>query len=274
MSKKKVIITPPPVLPCTGVESHAHLDSKQYVDDLEDVLARAKQAGVERIGQIFLSPTAYANNVARFDAHPEVFFLLGVHPTEAFLYSPETAKAMVEIIQADPRVRAIGEIGLDYYWKEVLPSDQKDIFVAQLALAKACDLPVVIHSRDAAEDTFAILDAEGFVGRPLLWHCFGGDTAMARKIVDAGWHLSIPGIVTYPANTALRAAVAAIPLERLLIETDCPYLTPMPLRGKRNEPAYLPYTIEAMAAARQMPIEELWTICGDNAKRFFGLQPL
>lgn len=274
MSKKKPVITPPPVLPCTGVESHAHLNSRQYAADLEEVLARAQQAGVERIGQIFLSPEAYAKDVARFDAHPEVFFLLGIHPTEAFLYSPETAKGMMDIIKTDSRVRAVGEIGLDYYWKDVPHDTQKEVFTAQLALAKECALPPVIHSRDATEDTFAILEAEGFVGRPLLWHCFGGDTAMARKIVDAGWHLSIPGIVTYPANAALREAVAAVPLDRLLIETDCPYLTPMPLRGKRNEPAYLPYTIEAMAAARHMPVEELWTICGDNAKRFFSLQPL
>ena len=268
-------IPAPPALPCTGVESHAHLDSKRFASDLAAVLTRAKAAGVAQIGQVFLSPDSWRMHKDKYPSrpdHPEVFFLLGIHPSEAHQFSPDTPEEVRAIAEKDPRIKAIGEIGLDYYWKECPPDVQKAMFIRQLHVAKDLDLPVVIHCRDADTDTFAILKAEGMHGRPLLWHCFGGNTAMARRITDAGWHISIPGPITFPSNTALREAVAAAPLDRLMVETDCPYLAPVPLRGKRNEPAYLGYTIATMAQARGMDTAELWTACGDTARRFFGIK--
>ena len=261
-----------PQLPCVGVESHAHLNHQNFAEDLNQVMERAKQAGVARIGQVFLSPEEYHKGVSRFDAYPGTFFLLGIHPTEAFLYSAKVGEEMLELIAKDTRIKCIGEIGLDYYWKEVAPELQKEIFVAQLDLAKQCDYPVAIHCRDAVEDTFAILIEQGFAGRPLLWHCFGGDIALAKRILDAGWHMSIPGPITYPANEALREAVGYIPLDKLMIETDCPFLSPVPMRGKRNEPANLPYTALAMAKAKGIDVIDMWRICGENAVRFFGLE--
>ena len=272
MSKKKQPFFPPPELPCTGVESHAHLNSRQFDPDREEVLARAKAAGVAQIMQVFLSPEAWAGGKAMFDAHPNVFFLLGTHPTEAQNYSEATANGIREAVAADARIRAIGEIGLDYYWKDCPQDTQKTVFIAQLSLARELSLPVVIHCREAEDDTFTLLESQGFANYPLLWHCFGGDTDMARRVVENGWHLSVPGPVTYPANTALREAIAAVPLDRLMVETDCPYLAPVPLRGKRNEPANLGYTIAAMAEARGMPPADLWTTCGNNARRFFGIE--
>ena len=275
MSRKKEKIIPhPPLLPCTGVESHAHLDSKQYTDDLDEVIANAQNAGVEWIGQVFLSPEAYYTNQERFAKYNNFFYIFGIHPTEAFLYSPQTRKQMEAILASEKRIRAIGEIGLDYYWKEVSKDLQKDVFVMQLELARKTDLPVVIHSRDATNDTLEILFSEGFKGYPLLWHCFGEDKNTARAILDAGWHISIPGPVTYPKNSFLREAVAYIPLDRLMVETDCPYLNPEPLRGTRNEPANLGYTIQSMAQAKNMDSAELWSICGNNAKRFFKLDEI
>lgn len=272
MSKKKhQPYYPPPALPRTGVESHAHLNSRQFAMDLDAVLERAAAAGVAQIIQVFLSPEAWEQGKALFDERPHVFFILGIHPTEAMQYGPEAKGAMREAIRSDARIRAIGEIGLDFYWKDCPPEIQKGVFVDQLAFARELSLPVVVHCRDAEADTFSLLEGEGFIDYPLLWHCFGGDAAMAERIVRNGWHISVPGPVTFPANQALREAVAAIPLDRLLVETDCPYLSPMPLRGKRNEPANLGYTIAAMAEARSMPVEELWTTCGDNARRFFTL---
>ena len=273
MSKKKPQpFYPPPDLPRTGVESHAHLNSRQFNLDLEDVLARAAAAGVAQIIQVFLSPEAWQKGKVLFDPHPHVYFILGIHPTEAQQFTAETAEKIRQAVADDSRIRAIGEIGLDFYWKDCPPEIQKEAFVRQLALARQLALPVVVHCRDAEADTFAILEAQGFAGYPLLWHCFGGDSAMADRIVNNGWRLSVPGPVTFPANTALREAVARVPADRLLVETDCPYLSPMPLRGKRNEPANLGYTIAAMAEARQMAPADLWTICGDNARRFFGIQ--
>ncbi len=274
MSHKKQPFYPPPALPRTGVESHAHLNGKSFAQDLEEVLERATAAGVAQIMQVFLSVRAWEQGRERFAAHPGVFFLLGVHPTEAHEAANGELEGIRAAVKADPRIRAIGEIGLDFYWKDCPRDTQERMFAAQLDLARDCGLPVVIHSRDAAEETFALLTKSGFAGYPLLWHCFGGDTALALRIVEAGWHLSVPGPVTYPANAALREAVASVPLDRLMVETDCPYLSPIPLRGKRNEPANLGYTIDAMASARNMPVEELWTACGDNARRFFGLPPL
>lgn len=272
MSKKKNHpYYPPPPLPRTGVESHAHLNSRQFSMDLEDVLERAANAGVAQIIQVFLSPEAWADGKELFAGHPNVYFILGTHPTEAMNYSPAVEQGMREAVQADPRIRGIGEIGLDYYWKDCPKDIQKDVLLRQLAFAKGLGLPVIIHCRDAEEDCLTLLETNGMKGYPLLWHCFGGVAHMAERIVGNGWHISIPGPVTFAANEALREAVAVIPQDRLLVETDCPYLSPMPLRGKRNEPANLGYTIDAMAKARSLPVEELWTICGDNARRFFGL---
>lgn len=274
MSKKKSQpFFPPPDLPLTGVESHAHLNSRQFSLDFPEVMARAEAAGVAQIIQVFLSPEAWAEGKALFDPYPNVYFLLGIHPTEAFSYSPAVADAMRAAIAADPRIRAIGEIGLDFYWKDCPPDTQLDVFTRQLELARSLSLPVVIHCREAEDQTFTLLESNGFIGYPLLWHCFGGDRPMADRIIANGWHLSIPGPVTFPANVALREAVAAVPADRLLVETDCPYLSPLPLRGKRNEPANLGYTIAAMAEARSISAADLWTICGNNARRFFNITP-
>ena len=273
MSKKKSQpFYPPPALPRTGVESHAHLNSRQYNLDREDVIARAAAAGVAQIIQVFLSPEAWRTGKVLFDHHPHIYFILGIHPTEAQQFTDDMAEQIGQAVAADSRIRAIGEIGLDFYWKDCPPEIQKEVFTKQLALARRLSLPVVVHCRDAEADTFAILESQGFAGYPLLWHCFGGNSAMAERIINNGWHLSVPGPVTFPANTELRDAVARIPADRLLVETDCPYLSPMPLRGKRNEPANLGYTIAAMAEARGTTPAELWTTCGNNARRFFGIE--
>ncbi|MDL2279942.1 TatD family hydrolase [Desulfovibrio sp. OttesenSCG-928-G11] len=269
--KKQQPYYPPPALPRTGVEAHAHLNSRQFLPDFAKVMERAFAAGVAQIIQVFLSPEAWREGRGHFDPYPQVHFILGIHPTEAMNYSRETEQAMREAVALDPRIRGIGEIGLDFYWKDCPPDLQKEALDRQLSLAGELGLPIVIHCREAEEQTLALLEERGFAGYPLLWHCFGGDQALAGRIIANGWHISVPGPVTFPANEALRQAVALIPADRLLVESDCPYLSPAPLRGKRNEPANLGYTIEAMARARGMEAAELWTLCGDNARRFFSL---
>ncbi len=258
-------------LPLVGVESHAHLNSRQYDQDRDEVLQRARRSGVARIANVFLSPEAWETGRAFFAGHPEVFFLLGIHPTEAANCDAATLERMRQIFTQDTRVRALGEIGLDYYWKDCPPEVQRKAFVSQLQLAEELDLPVVVHSRDAFEDTFGLLTEQGFAGKALLWHCFGGDADQARRIVAAGWHVSIPGPITFPSNHVLREAVKEIPLNRLMVETDCPYLSPVPYRGKRNEPAYLAFTITALAQTLDMDRDEIWGICGKNALGFFRL---
>lgn len=259
-------------MPLTGADSHAHLDMRHFTPgEVDAVLERAKAAGVASVGNVFLGVAAWEEGRERFVRHPEVFFLLGTHPTDAAHYTPEEKRGMIRAFGEDARLRAVGEIGLDFYWKDCPPGVQIPAFIDQLHLAKSLQMPVVIHSRDAFEETVGILRDQGFHGYPLLWHCFGGTRDQARYLVDAGWHVSVPGPVTFPANDELRATLAVIPADRLLAETDCPYLAPVPYRGKRNEPAYTVFTVNAMAEALNVPAAELWTRCGDNTRRFFGL---
>lgn len=274
MSKKKTERPDPASLglPRVGVESHAHLDGEGFSpDELPAVLDRAAAAGIAQVGNVFLGPAAYAANRALFADRPEVFFILGRHPCDAAKTDPGDVAAMEAAFRADANLRAVGEIGLDYYWDAATAEVQKRLFRDQLALARELDRPVVIHSRDAEADTLAILDDLGFSGRPLVWHCFGGDAALAREIMARGFHVSVPGPVTYARNTALAQAVAGLDPSRLLLETDAPYLTPEPWRGKRNEPALLVFTARRVAELLGLSAAALWQRTGDNARAFFGL---
>lgn len=274
MSKKKTERPDPASLglPRVGVESHAHLDGEGFSpEELPAVLDRAAAAGIAQVGNVFLGPAAYAANRALFADRPEVFFILGLHPCDAAKADPGDLPAMEAAFRADANLRAVGEIGLDYYWDAATAEVQKRLFRDQLALARELDRPVVIHSRDAEADTLAILDDLGFSGRPLVWHCFGGDAALAREIMARGFHVSVPGPVTYARNTALAQAVAGLDPSRLLLETDAPYLTPEPWRGKRNEPALLVFTARRVAELLGLSAAALWQRTGDNARAFFGL---
>lgn len=274
MSKKKDLPRIAPqalgLLP-GGADAHAHLDSLS--DDLAAVMERAEQAGITHIGQVFLGPAAYRAHQQAMRGYPGLFFLLGVHPCDALECTGDVLADMRAAFSADDRLKGVGEIGLDFYWKDCPHPIQEEAFRLQLALARDVSLPVVIHSRDAAMDTLRILEAEGLAGRPVLWHCFSGDAVShLDRILANGWHVSIPGPVTYPANQALRDAAARVPLDRLHVETDCPYLAPLPWRGKPNEPAYVVFTAAAVAKARNMTVAELWAACGRNTTRFFGVE--
>lgn len=274
MSKKKRPIPPSPLeaaLPPGGADTHAHLDMEPFAADLPEVLERAFACGVSHIGNVFLGSEAYERGRRLFDAYPQVFFLIGIHPNEALDCTEGELARLKEIARADARVKAIGEIGLDFFWEDCPPETQHRAFRAQIALARGLDLPLVIHSRDATEATLAVLEEEKLDGYPLLWHCFGGDAALAELLIRQGRHISVPGPVGYPANNDLREACRRIPLDRLLLETDAPYLSPLEWRGKRNEPAFTVFTARRIALERNMDPAELWTACGVNARRFFGL---
>lgn len=258
-------------LPLVGVDSHAHLDGPEFDPDRGMVLARARAAGLRQVGNVFLGPEEFAARRPFFDAHPEVFFLLGIHPCEGQRCTSANLAAMRAAFAAEPRLRAVGEIGLDFHWQDCPREIQLQAFAAQLDMARELGKPVVIHCREAEAECLVILESRGFAGYPLLWHCFGGHSALARRILGNGWHISVPGPVTYAANADLRRAVALIPADRLMLETDCPYLAPVPWRGKRNEPALSVFTARAVASARHVDPEEIWQTCGDNARRFFNL---
>jgi TatD DNase family protein len=276
VSKKKHRDRPSPEslgLAPVGIDTHAHLDMRGFEPgEIPDILARARAAGVARIGNVFLGPAAYAANAPLFAAAPEVFFILGMHPTECAGYAESLTAAMQAAFRDDARLRAVGEIGLDFYWDDAPPEDQKRAFREQLEMARGLDAPVVIHSRAAEAETLAILADMGFADRPLVWHCFGGDEELARRILDMGFFISVPGPVTYAKNQALAAAVAAIPLSRLFLETDAPFLTAEPWRGRRNEPCYLGFTAVRVAEIKGLSPDAVWRATAENAVSFFGLE--
>jgi TatD DNase family protein len=258
-------------LPQGGADTHAHLIMKEFAADLPATLERAFASGVSHIGNVLLDAEEYYQARALFADYPQIFFILGIHPNESDQYGPDTIVQLRGLVCCDARIRAIGEIGLDFFRAYCTPQTQEKAFRALLRLAREVELPVVIHSRDAAAATLAVLEEEKFQGYPLLWHCFGGDAALMEHIVRQGWHLSIPGPVGYPANTTLREVVRNMPLEHLLLETDAPYLAPLEWRGRRNEPAFAVFTAACIARERDMGTAELWTRCGENARRFFNL---
>ncbi|MBQ7608781.1 MAG: TatD family hydrolase [Desulfovibrionaceae bacterium] len=253
-----------------GCDSHAHLDDPAFDADRDAVLERARRVGVSTLINIFLDPLTFNERRHLFDAYPWVFFALGMHPCDGQKASSEHMALLEKALDSE-RLIAVGEIGLDYYWKDCPHELQYALFSDQLAIARKHEKPVIIHCRDADEDCLMLLEAKGFCGYPVLWHCFGGDKKLAARIIKNGWFISIPGPATYPKNETLREAIAHIPLDRLLIETDCPYLAPHPWRGTRNEPAYTVFTAEAVAHARGMSIQDLWQATGETARRFFGL---
>lgn len=270
--KKPVRIEPlAEALPPGGVDSHAHLDSEEFNGNRDEVITLANKVGVTQIGNVFLSPQAYNTRKSWFEGRKDIFFLLGIHPHDGLSCEPECLAAMEKIFQADERVRACGEIGLDYHYDHCPRDRQMDVFAMQLELARKLNKPVVIHCREAEDDCLTLLEGGGFQNYPLLWHCFGGDTALAKRIIRNGWHVSIPGTVTYLANGQLREAVQHIPADRLLLETDCPYLAPNPWRGTINQPANLVFTARCVAVARNESPEVLWQQCGENARNFFGI---
>lgn len=235
------------------IDSHCHLAGEEFAGDLAEVVSRARAAGVSRC-LVILAADDDAE-MARADAvrasWPEVRFAVGVHPHTAhrFADDPEAAAGLTASrLEERDDIRAVGEIGLDYHY-DFSPRDvQQAVFRAQLALARARDLPVVIHTREAEDDTLRLI-AESGVTRG-VFHCFSGDRAAAARALGTGFYVSIPGIATFPKSTELRAAVSAIPADRLLIETDSPYLAPVPYRGRRNEPAYVMRLFELIAETR------------------------
>ncbi len=259
-------------LPKEGVDSHAHLDLGDFDGEIPQVIARAREAGLLYIGNVFLSPGAYLKNHLQLDAYPEIFYVVGLHPHESKDFSSKTLEEIEEIFKGDQRVKAIGEIGLDFFRKFSPEKVQVRAFEEQLVLAKEIGVPVVIHCRDAFPEALEVLDRVGYKDYPLMWHCFTMGTDGAREVLSRGWMVSIPGVVTFKNARPLKEAVGEIPLSSMVLETDCPFLTPSPFRGKRNEPAYTVYTAMAISEIKGVDVSEVWKETGKNARTFFSLE--
>ena len=253
-------------------DTHAHVQMRQFDRDRAAVLARAAAAGVARMicPGVDAATSQLAIDLAQ--ANPGTIFpCAGVHPHDTTNFSDATL-AEIRRLATDNQVVAIGEIGLDYYRNLSPMMDQKRAFAAQVALAQEFGLPIVVHNRNAHADIMAALRPLGAVRG--VWHCFIGDRTMAEEGLSLGMYLSFAGPVTYPANTVLAEVAAWAPLERILIETDCPYLTPHPNRRDRNEPANVAKTAARIAELRGMSVEDLAIATSANAAALFGLPPL
>jgi TatD DNase family protein len=253
-------------------DSHAHVDGPEFDADRDEVLARARAAGVQRIVVIGAvgDPSSAERSVALAERDPDVWATVATHPHDVAQMTPAWW-AVHERLARHPRVVAIGETGLDYYYDHSPREAQQEAFARFIELARAVDKPVVCHIRDAHEDARAILVAGRAMELGCVIHCFTGTPDDARAYAELGCYVSFSGIVTYKTAQPLRDSVPLVPRDRLLIETDCPYLAPIPRRGKRNEPAFVVHTAEVVAQCAGMSFEELADQTAQNACRVFRL---
>ena len=256
------------------IDSHCHLAGEEFVADLESVVSRARGAGVSTALCILSAgDQGEAERSARVqEAWPEVRFAVGVHPHQAGEFAGRLSEARQTVRRAAERHRAcaIGEIGLDYHYDFSPRPVQREIFREQVELALELHLPVIIHTREATEETFEILRDAGAGRLRGVFHCFTGDEAMARSAFDMGFYVSFAGIVTFPRAESIRAAARMAPADRVLAETDAPYLAPVPHRGKRNEPAYVAEVVAKLAEIRGVPIDDLAAQVSANFATLFG----
>lgn len=259
------------------VDSHAHIDGEEYDADRNEMVERARAAGVVAIlnvgtGDPHSGTLERAVNIA--EQYEGVYAAVGVHPHDARLFDEAAERRLNELVRSSPRLIAWGEIGLDYHYDHSPREVQRTVFRRQLRLARAASLPVIIHSRAADDDTVAILrDEWQGAEQGGVMHCFGGSLEMAQSVLELGFIISFAGNVTFKKAENLREAARIVPLDRLFIETDCPFLTPVPFRGKRNEPARVVEVAACLADLRGLKREELGRITAANFFRFFKLNP-
>jgi TatD DNase family protein len=248
-------------------DTHVHLNAEQYEDDLQEVINRALEKGVQNMVVVgFDGPTI--KKAIQIDDF--IYASVGWHPVDAVDMTDEHL-AWIEELAQHPKVVALGEMGLDYHWDKSPKEVQKDVFRRQIRLARKVNLPIIIHNRDATEDVVTILKEEHVEEVGGIMHCFTGSIEVAKQCMDMNMYISFGGPVTFKNAKKPKEVATDLPLDKLLIETDCPYLTPHPFRGKRNEPGYVSYVAEQIAELKGITYEELADITTANAKKLFGI---
>ena len=259
------------------IDSHAHIDGPEFDEDRAEVIQRAHDAGVSAILNVGTGDPhsgALERAVELAEKYPSTYTAVGVHPHDARLYDDAAEQKIFALVKTSSRVIAWGEIGLDFHYDNSPRDVQMEVFRRQLRSARVAGLPVIIHTREAEDETIAILKAEWDGSKlPGIMHCFSGTSQLAGQAVDLGFLISFSGIVTFKKAEGLRSIARDVPLDRLLIETDCPYLTPVPYRGKRNEPAYVVEVARCLAELRGMELEEMGKLTTANFRRVFALDP-
>ncbi len=251
-------------------DTHAHLNADQFEDDREEVIQRALDEGVSHIVVVGFDRKTIHGALELAEQYDFIYAAVGWHPVDAIDMTEEDLKWLEELSD-HPKVVALGEMGLDYHWDKSPKEVQKEVFRKQINLAKKVKLPIVIHNREATEDVVSILEEEnaGEVGG--IMHCYSGSLEIAKRCMDMNFYISFGGPVTFKNAKRPKEVAAEIPMDRLLIETDCPFLSPHPLRGKRNESSYVKYIAEQIADLKGISVEELAQKTSDNAFRLFGI---
>jgi TatD DNase family protein len=257
------------------IDSHAHIDGPEYDADRDEVIRRARDAGVNAILTVGTGDPhsgALERAIHLAEKHEDIFAAIGTHPHDARLFDDLAEERIKKLIRESSRVIAWGEIGLDYHYDDSPREVQREVFRRQLRLAREAGLPVIIHTREAEDDTIEILKEEW--RDPSLrgiMHCFSGSLKLAQATLELGFLISFAGVLTFKKADDLRAVAAQVPLDRLLIETDCPYLSPVPFRGRRNEPAHVVEVARCLAVIHEKTLEEMGQITTDNFTELFGL---
>ena len=252
-------------------DTHAHYDDEAFDEDRDEVLTSLRKRGVGTVVNVGASMEGSRRSVSLSEQYEFVYSAVGVHPDEVGELREEDMEWMREQLQK-PKVVAVGEIGLDYYWDKEGHDLQKKWFLRQLELAKELKKPVIIHSREAAADTMELLKANYHGVMPMVMHCYSYSMEMAREYRKMGLYLGIGGVLTFKNAKKLKETVLESPMEYLLLETDCPYLAPVPTRGKRNDSGMLKYVVQELAALKGITPEEVIRITEENARRFYGIQ--
>ncbi len=264
-------MTAPDALRPTFVDTHAHLSDRSFADDLEACLSRASEAGVVAVLTVGSDLPSSEQAVALADRYPEVYAAVGIHPHEAASVGPSHFDRLAELLR-QPKVVAVGETGLDFHRNLAPRPVAESVFRQHLAIAQEVGLPVIVHAREAHQAALDILQA--MPDRPAaVLHCFDGSLAAAQRALDLGLFISFTGSLTFPSAGELREVAARLPLRRLMVETDCPYLAPQPWRGKRNEPAYVVAVAQVLAELHGLTLEEVGRITTETATEFFRLRP-
>ncbi len=251
-------------------DTHAHYDDEAFDSDREELFHQMGEAGIDFVVNIGANMASSRRTVAMCEQYPFLYGAVGVHPSDAEEINDSTLQELRQWMTKD-KIVAVGEIGLDYYWPEPDRDIQKRALEAQIAMAKEGHLPIVIHSREAAKDTKDILSALHAGENGGVIHCFSYGKEMARDFLDMGFHIGIGGVVTFKNGKKLKEVVEYIPMDRILLETDCPYLAPVPYRGKRNSSLYLPYVAEEIARIKNISYEEVLNITMENAKNMYHI---
>lgn len=251
-------------------DTHTHLNAEQFNDDIPETLKKAAEHDVTRMAVVGFDTPTIDKSLALSQEYDHIYSIVGWHPTESHSYTDAIEEKLYHQLQL-PKIVAMGEMGLDYHWPDSTKEEQFEAFRRQIRVAKELKLPVSIHNREATEDVYKILKEEHIEDIGGIMHSFGESTDWMERFLDLGMHISLSGVVTFKNAPEVREVAKAVPFDKLLIETDAPYLAPMPFRGKRNEPAYVKYVAEEVAKQRGITYEEVGQQTTANANRLFGL---